>query len=135
MNCTVTVHHSCTNTVPSEHPQAVQTNSTNSTLIAVKWSEVPPIDQNGIIISYEVKYEPLETFGGLLGTKYVNTTDGAILETVLDSLQEYVEYNVSVRAYTDVGAGPFSPEVTQSTLENGKFACSEATICELPHTV
>ncbi len=41
--------------------------------------------------------------------------------TTLKMLEEYVEYNISVRAYTSVGAGPFSVGIVNQTLEAGKF--------------
>ena len=81
----------------------------------VTWEEVLPIDQNGIII-YEVQYEPLQ-FTESLSTLVVNTTDMAIN---LTNLQEYVEYNISVRAYTSIGFGPFSIEITERTFEDGE---------------
>ena len=74
------------------------------------------MDQNGIILLYEVQYEPLMTFGGKLMTMAVNTSNTSI---VLGGLQEYVEYNISVRAYTSVGPGPFSPGMNNWTAENG----------------
>ena len=72
------------------------------------------MDQNGIIILYEVQYEPLMTFGGQLMTMVMDTS------IVLEGLQEYVEYNISIRAYTSVGRGPFSPGVNNQTFEDGK---------------
>lgn len=86
----------------------------------VSWSEIAKIDQNGIITTYEIRYTPLVTFSDQLTTKYLNTTNGSVVETSLEGLQEYVEYNVSVRAYTSVGAGPYSPDLVQRTLEDGK---------------
>ena len=74
------------------------------------------MDQNGIIILYEVQYEPLMTFGGQLMTMVMNTSNTSI---VLGGLQEYVEYTITVRAYTIVGPGPFSPAVNYWTAENG----------------
>ena len=74
------------------------------------------MDQNGIIILYEVQYEPLMTFGGQLMTMAMNTSNTSI---VLGGLQEYVEYTISVRAYTSVGPGLFSPAVNYQTAENG----------------
>ncbi len=65
-----------------------------------------------------MRYDPLVTFNGQITTGYENTTNGSVLEITLENLQEYVEYNISVRAYTVVGAGPFSPEVLQPTLED-----------------
>ena len=76
------------------------------------------MDQNGIIILYEVQYEPLMTFGGQLMTMAMNTSNTSI---VLGGLQEYVEYNISVRAYTIVGPGPFSPGVDNRTFEDGMY--------------
>ena len=56
------------------------------------------------------------TFGGQLMTMTMNTSNTSI---VLGGLQEYVEYNITVRAYTSVGSGPFSPTVNYRTAENG----------------
>ena len=83
------------------------------------WEEVLAIDKNGIIINYEVRFEPLE-FTETLTTSSVNTTNLIVL---LSGLQEYVEYDISVRAYTSVGPGPYSDPVTERTLEDRKFLC------------
>ena len=80
------------------------------------WEEVPAIDENGIITNYQVQFEPLQ-FTETLMTSTVNTTD---LSIVIDSLEEYVEYNISIRAYTSVGPGPYSDPVTERTLEDGE---------------
>ena len=105
---------------PATPPQNVQTMAPSSTEIMVTWEEVPAIDENGIIINYEVRFEPLE-FTETLTTSSVNTTDTIDLTVVLRVLQEYVEYNISVRAYTSVGPGPYSDPVTQRTLEDRKL--------------
>ena len=89
----------------------------SSTSIYVTWDIVPPIDQNGIITMYEVMYQPLETFNGNISTNTINLTNMSVL---LTDLQEFVNYTISVRAYTSVGAGPYSDEVTVLTLEDGK---------------
>ena len=101
---------------PATPPQNVQANAASSTEIMVTWEEVLPIDQNGIITNYEVQYEPLQ-FMESLSTMFVNTTDMAVN---LTNLQEYVEYNISVRAYTSVGFGPFSTKITERTFEDGR---------------
>ena len=85
----------------------------------VTWDMVPLIDQNGVITMYEVLYQPLETFGGTIA--FNTTRVAAILESVLlTGLQEYVNYNISVQAYTSVGEGPYSGDVTVLTPEDGK---------------
>ncbi len=88
----------------------------SSTEIQVNWTEIPEMDQNGIITEYEVMYEPLMTFGGVLTTTTVNTTN---MSVTLTGLQEYVDYNISVRAYTNIGPGPYSVEIVRRTLEDG----------------
>ena len=89
----------------------------SSTEIMVTWDMVPPIDQNGVITMYQVLYQPLETFGGAIGPETVNVTK---LMATLTGLQEYVNYTISVRAYTSVGAGPYSNDTTVLTLEYSK---------------
>ena len=107
-------------TEPAAPPQNVATMTVSSTEIEVSWEEVPAINENGIIIVYEVQYEPLQTFGGTLVTETVNST-GPVLMMNIAGLQEYVEYNISVRAYTSVGPGPYSDPVTERTLEDGEL--------------
>ena len=91
----------------------------SSTEIMVAWDRVPEINENGIITTYEVQYEPQTTFdvvvvvGGVL-----NTSNTSLL---LTGLEEFVEYDIIVRAYTSVGPGPFSPTVRIRTLEDGKL--------------
>ena len=84
------------------------------------WDIVPPIDQNGIITMYEVMYQPLETFNGNISTQTMNVS-GTEMSVFLIELQEFVNYTISVRAYTSVGTGPYSDEVTVMTLEDSKW--------------
>ena len=39
--------------------------------------------------------------------------------TNVTGLEDDTEYNISVRAYTSVGPGPFSVSVMEKTAENG----------------
>ena len=64
---------------------------------------------------YEIEYEPLECN---LINEYINTT-GPVLMVNLTGLEEYVEYDITVRAYTSEGPGPYSDPVTKRTLEDG----------------
>ena len=87
----------------------------SSTEITVTWEDVPMIDQNSNIINYEVQIEPLD-FPADIFIDRLNTTD---LSIVVTGLEEYVNYNISVRAYTSVGPGPYSDPVTERTFEDG----------------
>ena len=103
---------------PSSPPQNLTVNILSSTEIQVNWTDVPEIDRNGIITEYEVMYEPLMTFGGLISTNTSRTNGFSI---VLQDLQEYVEYNISVRAYTNDGPGPYSMGIIRRTFEDGEL--------------
>ena len=110
-------------TGPASPPGNVTTVALSPTFIMVTWEEIPAFDQNGIIIAYEVVYEPLDTFSGELEAEAMNTTDTL---TTLRDLEEFVGYNVTVRAYTSAGPGPYSDIITDMTLEDGKnvdFVC------------
>ena len=109
-------------TVPDAPPQNVMTVVLSSTEIQVLWEEVPAINRSGLIITYEVEYVPLQTFNGQISTRYYTSTSQ--LNTTLTGLQEYVEYSISVRAYTSVGPGPYSDGVVNRTLEDCKLLVS-----------
>ena len=89
------------------------------TFIMVSWDMVPPIDQNGVITMYEVLYEPQETFNGAIMSN-TTTVDGMTLTAVLEGLEEYVNYTISVRAYTSAGEGPYTDGIIELTNEDGK---------------
>ena len=73
------------------------------------WEMVPFISQNGIIITYEVTLEP---------NVAVNTSS---LNITIENLNEDFVYNVTVRAFTDIGPGPPSLRIESvRTLEDGK---------------
>ena len=96
----------------------MQALTSSSTAILVTWDPVPEIDRNGIIIQYEVEFNQ-STFNEI-STSNLTTTNGQRLMVELESLEEYVEYSVRVRAYTSVGPGPFSVAVVNRTLEDGE---------------
>ena len=103
--------------MPASSPGNVMAMNISSTVIRVSWSPVPAIDQNGIITQYEVEYNQT-TFGemSMYNTTTVNSTT---LMVDLTGLEEYVVYSIRVRAYTSVGAGPYSDVVMERTQENG----------------
>jgi hypothetical protein len=102
---------------PASPPGNITTIILSPISISVMWEEIPVFDQNGIIIAYEILYEPLDTFDGLIGIEAVNTTNTLI---TISDLQEFTGYNISVRAYTSAGLGPYSDIITDMTPEDGK---------------
>ena len=72
---------------------------------------------------YEILYEPLETFDGAIHS-LTKTVPGTETLTVLTDLEEFVNYRISVRAYTSVGAGPYSGTMTDMTGEHCEYPTS-----------
>ena len=106
--------------VPSSSPRNISAMAISPTTISVQWETFDPIDENGNIIAYEIMYTPEQTFNGLIRTSMMNVSEFD-LSVNLTELQEYVNYTVSVRAYTSVGAGLYSNEVTILTPEDGNY--------------
>ena len=95
-------------------------NIVNSTSFNISWDDIPPVERNGLILTYEVLYEPQMTLGGVLMPGSIETS---ALYVVLGGLQEFVVYNISVRAYTSEGPGPYSDELTEMTPEDREWCC------------
>ena len=96
----------------------------SSSEIIVSWEEVPAISRNGIILFYEV------LFCSALNCSEVqslNTTDSTTFTLVLNHLEEFTPYNITLRAYTTAGAGVSVPSFVITTLVNGKFVCYKDT--------
>ena len=77
----------------------------------MQWEEVPEIDQNGVIIYFEIRVDPAQ----FQDVTYVNVS-GSELVLVVGGLEESADYSFSIRAYTIAGPGPFS-DVTTSTTD------------------
>ena len=99
----------------------------SSTEIMVTWDMVPPINQSGVITMYEVLYQPQETFDGSIEDLTVNVS-APEMSVVLMDLEEYVNYTISVRAYTSVGEGPYSDGIIQLTNEDSEYKSCERKI-------
>ncbi len=63
------------------------------------WTDVQEIDRNGIIVAFEILYIPLNTFEGMLIQGMVNTS-ASNRSVEINSLEEYIQYNVSVHEHT-----------------------------------
>ena len=119
-------HHSCNylkmtcSTAPDSPPANVTATTTSATSILVAWAMVSWMEQNGAIVMYEVMTISLEDSGVAIVMKTVNVSESVQFVDVME-LEEYVSYNISVRAYTSVGAGPYSVVETVRTLQDRKF--------------
>ena len=92
--------------VPSGYPGSIKGNPLSPNEIRVQWEPVPLIDHNGIITHYEVAFNQSTIDILPLNGSSVNDTE---LSATVGPLQPFIEYSLSVRAFTSVGAGPFNP--------------------------
>ena len=106
--------------VPASPPDNVTAFGISDTVIQVAWDEVPSIDQNGIIIQYDVEYSlPHISDSQMLVS--ITVGDFSNLEVNITGLQAHTDYSIRVRAHTSIGAGPYSDVVNATTFQNGNW--------------
>ncbi|KAM8839207.1 receptor-type tyrosine-protein phosphatase F isoform 4-T7 [Synchiropus picturatus] len=101
---------------PSAPPQDVQLLSLSSTRLMVSWVAPPAASRHGAIVRYTVSYQALA--GEDTQRHEVSGIGAEATSYVLDDLEKWTEYQVWVRAHTDVGPGPESPPVRMRTKED-----------------
>ncbi|XP_065845962.1 phosphatidylinositol phosphatase PTPRQ-like isoform X2 [Oscarella lobularis] len=79
--------------------------------LIVRWATLSIGDRNGVITAYEINYvgDEFDT-----DPHSVNVS-GSVTSLILSGLEEYVVYDVKVRAYTRVGSSPFSTILSART--------------------
>lgn len=105
---------------PSAPPQDVKCVSTRSTAILVSWRPPPAESQNGVLAGYSVYYRALDSEDTEL--KEVNDIPPTTSQILLESLEKWTEYRITVVAHTEVGPGPESSPVIVRTDEDGNCA-------------
>ena len=107
---------------PSGRPKTVAATVTSSKSISVSWDPVDADDRNGIIKGYKVNYQALPN--GVTVPKFQNITSeqqNKKQTVLLDDLNEFTNYSISVLAFTVIGNGPASGAQVVETLEDSKF--------------
>ncbi|XP_022810551.1 protein sidekick-1-like isoform X3 [Stylophora pistillata] len=85
---------------PSAPPSNIGGRKTSSTSILVEWGEVPPADQNGVILTYTISYQSLtQTDHGS------ETVDYSKTQFELTVLKKFVNYSITLFASTVKGNG------------------------------
>ncbi|XP_056135262.1 immunoglobulin superfamily DCC subclass member 4 [Lampris incognitus] len=90
---------------PSTPPEELQLSALDSSSVLVSWR--PPLEPNGIIISYRILYsgnlsQPDQLWASL-------SQDGTITSTEIQGLASGTRYFFKMGASTEVGQGPYSP--------------------------
>ncbi|XP_066547933.1 protein tyrosine phosphatase receptor type Fa isoform X2 [Amia ocellicauda] len=101
---------------PSAPPQDVHAVSLSSTSIKVSWVAPPAGSRHGAIAQYTVAYQSVS--GEDAERHEVSGLAPEASSYVLEGLEKWTEYQVWVRAHTDVGPGPESPPVHVRTNED-----------------
>ena len=98
---------------PDGTPQNVRGHNTSSTSISVWWEEVQTDLQNGIITGYNITYKSqTESDNGVVVARPNDR------QANLTGLKEFVEYNISVVAFTVKGDGPPSVIVVRTDQDS-----------------
>ncbi|XP_052364085.1 receptor-type tyrosine-protein phosphatase delta-like [Oncorhynchus keta] len=95
--------------VPGGHPENIVSEGASASSLRLAWKSVPLIERNGEIVKYSVRYRDVNGRGGnATGEVVVTVPESSV---VLEGLSADTVYDVRVRAFTAVGAGPYSPGV------------------------
>lgn len=102
---------------PRIAPLNITSEAISSTSIYVAWQNIPPIDRNGIITEYEVRYQPIrqDLSNGS------NVTVATNLDLTITELEEFAYYDISVRAITSAGPGVYSVPIMVQTMQDCKY--------------
>ncbi|XP_060131366.1 receptor-type tyrosine-protein phosphatase S isoform X1 [Zootoca vivipara] len=101
---------------PSAPPRDVKCVSTRSTAILVSWRPPPAESQNGVLNGYSVRYRALDSED--MEPREVTNIQATTNQILLESLEKWTEYRITVVAHTIVGPGPESSPVIVRTDED-----------------
>lgn len=94
---------------------------TSFSSILVAWDEVLSPDQNGIILTYTVRFQAIVGVAVNASTSINTTTvDSRSLQANLTSLKNDTKYNISILASTIKGDGPYSDSIFVTTNQDSK---------------
>ena len=99
---------------PSAAPRDLLVQNISANELSVEWERPPEIEINGVLILYYIEYFIAREPNTLMNEMVPNDT----LRAVLNNLNNYTVYNVSVSAATASGRGP-AISMLERTSENG----------------
>ncbi|KAF9420368.1 hypothetical protein HW555_003429 [Spodoptera exigua] len=114
---------------PSEPPHNVQVQATAPGELLVKWQAPPQESWNGELLGYVVTWHEASSLGDNK-TSALTAAGWGAAHAVLVSLRTHAQYEVRVRAFNAVGAGPPCAPLTATTLEGAPEGPPERVRCE-----
>ena len=104
-------------TVPGTAPYSLMVLTVQTTYVTLSW--MSPVIPNGIITQYEIQYR--RSNDSLFNISNISSTImGDTLMGRVEGLTPITMYVFQLRAYTQVGAGPYSDNLTIETLPERK---------------
>ncbi|KAL6108110.1 ptprs [Pungitius sinensis] len=106
---------------PSAPPQDIKCSSTSSTTLRVGWRPPPLTSQNGVLTGYRVRYQVVDLSEGgsddgePMEEPIISATNEVVL---LQRLEKWTQYRVTVSALTVIGPGPESEPLLCRTDED-----------------
>ena len=88
----------------------------SDTTISVRWS---PLDGEEGVIAYEISFTPSTVDCPELEGGSQTVSGGVTAEIVLTGLEEYTQYNITIRAENSIGCGPPSDFMVARTAASG----------------
>uniref|UniRef100_A0A672MVY5 Receptor-type tyrosine-protein phosphatase S n=1 Tax=Sinocyclocheilus grahami TaxID=75366 RepID=A0A672MVY5_SINGR len=108
-------------------PQEVKCTSPSSTSILVSWKPPPVELQNGIMTRYTVQYAATE--GDDTSLHQVLDIPPEKYHYLLENLEKWTEYRVTVSAHTEAGEGPESlPQLIRTEEDGMSYAHATVTL-------
>ncbi|MED6287164.1 hypothetical protein CHARACLAT_013574 [Characodon lateralis] len=106
---------------PSAPPQEVKCSTTSSTSLLVSWRPPPLMSQNGDLTGYRVHYQVVGPSEG--GSDDTEPMDEPLVppnedRALLQRLEKWTQYRITVSASTEVGPGPESEPLICRTDED-----------------
>ena len=100
-------------------------NQRESQRLTITWAE--PVITNGNVSSYDIEYRGISSVNTVSNNfSQVQMLSVGSTMALLQDLVPFSVYNISVRASTGAGPGPFSAEISVKTLEDGECVCRRA---------
>ena len=106
----------CFLAVPNESPVILESNSTTSTTVKLKWSEVKQLN-SAPLLGYVIVYKEIDKKFHVNAMKSVASVPR---EAILEDLKKFTNYTMRVYAFTKNGNGVPSEAISLRTQEDGK---------------
>lgn len=105
---------------PSHGPENVSSIEVDYTKYQITWNSLTRQVANGLVKMYQVRLDLKESCTSF-HTSFNSTFNTSKTEILLSSLSMCTRYEVSVRAFTEAGPGPYSQSLAIQTLGESKM--------------